>query len=312
MSIQWYPGHMHKAQKEIKKALPNIDLIIEVIDARIPFSSSNPVIAEIAENNGFAKPIIKVINKSDLADPIITQQWHDYLEQQKDVKALVVSYDQRDQIKKIAALCRQLASHRTDKDKNIRAMIMGIPNVGKSTIINILTGRTIAKVGNEPAVTKRQQRIDIADDVTLFDTPGILWPKIENENSSYRLAVTGAIKDTAVDYIDIAFYAIDYLKESYPHLIIETFKFDKLKNETIDIVEDIGKKRGCLRSGGRVDLDSTCKIIIKEIRSANMGLMTFETPEMIETEMLAVAEKKRLKEEKKVERKKAFKSKKKR
>ena len=186
---------------------------------------------------------------------------------------------------------------------------MGIPNVGKSTIINVLTGRTIAKVGNEPAVTKRQQRIDLENGVTLFDTPGILWPKIENQHSSYRLAITGAIKDTALEYDDIAFYAIDYLVVNYPEALMATFNLAELTNETYEIIESIGKNRGCLRSGGKVDLDKVCKIIIKEIRSANMGTISFETPTMIEKEKLEVAEIIRAKEEKKLARKNAFKSK---
>lgn len=309
MTIQWYPGHMHKAQKEIKKVLPNIDVIIEVIDARIPYSSANPVIAALADAKGIIKPIIKVINKTDLADPIMTQQWQDYFETQENVKALAVSLHQPEKIKKIISLCRQLAPQRVAKEQSVRAMIMGIPNVGKSTIINVLTGRTIAKVGNEPAVTKRQQRIDLENGVTLFDTPGILWPKIENQHSSYRLAITGAIKDTALEYDDIAFYAIDYLVVNYPEALMTTFNLADLANETYEIIELIGKNRGCLRSGGKIDLDKVCKIIIKEIRSANMGTISFETPAMVEIEKQEVAEIIRRKEEKKLARKNAFKSK---
>ena len=309
MTIQWYPGHMHKAQKEIKKVLPNIDVIIEVIDARIPYSSANPVIAALADAKGIIKPLIKVINKTDLADPVMTQHWQQYLETQDNVKALAVSLHQPEKIKKIISLCHQLAPHRSAKEQSVRAMIMGIPNVGKSTIINVLTGRTIAKVGNEPAVTKRQQRIDLENGVTLFDTPGILWPKIENQHSSYRLAITGAIKDTALEYDDIAFYAIDYLVVNYPEALMATFNLAELTNETYEIIESIGKNRGCLRSGGKVDLDKVCKIIIKEIRSANMGTISFETPTMIEKEKLEVAEIIRAKEEKKLARKNAFKSK---
>lgn len=308
MAIQWYPGHMHKAQKEIRKALPDIDLIIEVIDSRIPFSSSNPVIASLAEGKGFTKPIIKVMNKVDLADPEKTKQWKDYFERTNNVKALAISAHRTDQVRKIIKLCHQLVPNRSANEQPIRAMIMGIPNVGKSTIINALTGRTIAKVGNEPAVTQRQQRIDLDNGITLFDTPGILWPKIDNENSSYRLAITGAIKDTALDYDEIAFYAIDYLTQQYADELKSTFKLEQLESETYDIIEAIGRKRGCIISGGRVDLDKVCKIIIKEIRSANMGAISFETPEMIEAEMLEVAEILRIKEEKKLQRQKSFKS----
>jgi len=310
MAINWYPGHMHKAQKEIKQALPGVDLIIEVVDARIPFSSANPVIADLSQTKGLNKPIIKVINKTDLADPTITQLWCDYLDQQQGVKALPVTANKPEQVKKIIALCRKLAPHRVEKELPVRAMIMGIPNVGKSTIINILSGRTIAKVGNEPAVTQRQQRIDLDEGVTLFDTPGILWPKIENSHSSYRLAITGAIKDTALDYDDIAFYAMDYLSESYQAALQEKFGLTELGQDALASLEAIGRKRGCLKAGGRVDLDKVCKILIHEYRNAGLGTISLETPAMIEKELIELAEKIRLKEEKKAARKKNFKKKK--
>jgi ribosome biogenesis GTPase A len=310
MAIQWYPGHMHKAQKEIKQALPGIDLIIEVVDARIPFSSANPVIAELSQNQGLNKPIIKVMNKTDLADPQITKVWCDYLDKQQGIKSLPVTSSQPEQVKKIISLCRKLAPHRVEKELPVRAMIMGIPNVGKSTIINILSGRQIAKVGNEPAVTQRQQRIDLPDGVTLFDTPGILWPKIANHHSSYRLAITGAIKDTALDYDDVAFYAMDYLAAFYAPQLKEKFKLESLGKDTLETLEMIGRVRGCLRSGGKVELDKVCKILIHEYRAAGLGTISLETPTMVEKEMLLVAESERLKAEKKAERKNSFKKKK--
>ncbi len=303
MTIQWYPGHMHKAQKEIKQVLPSVDLIIEVVDARIPYSSANPVIAELENNRGLTRPIIKLMNKTDLADPEITQQWCHYLERQQGVKALPITAHKPEQVKKVIQLCRKMAPHRVDKEMPVRAMIMGIPNVGKSTIINVLAGRIIAKVGNEPAVTQRQQRIDLEDGVTLYDTPGILWPKIENTHSSYRLAITGAIKDTALEYDDIAFYALEYFVEYYPQLILNKFKIDQIESQTIDTLEAIGRKRGCLKAGGRVDLDKVCKILINEFRSATLGEISLETPEMIERELIEVEKQKKLKEEKDLARK---------
>lgn len=309
MAIQWYPGHMHKAQKEIKKALPAVDLIIEVVDARIPYSSANPVIADLSQSQGLNKPILKVINKVDLADAELTKQWCQHLELQQGTKALPITAHQPEQVKKIISLSRKLAPHRVEKELPVRAMIMGIPNVGKSTIINILSGRNIAKTGNEPAVTQRQQRIDLKDGVTLIDTPGILWPKIDNTHSSYRLAITGAIKDTALDYDEIAFYAMDYLVERYPQQLLDCFKIDQLEQQTLDTLEAIGRKRGCLVSGGRVDLDKVCKILINEFRTAKLGAISLETPDMVERELIEVAEKLRLKEEKKAARKKKFKKK---
>jgi len=185
MSIQWYPGHMHKASKEIQETLAQVDLIIEVLDARIPFSSENPMISSLRGN----KPCIKILTKSDLADPLITQQWQEFLEQEQGVKSQVINNQEVDKIRKLTDLCRKMVPN-----KNlVHALIMGIPNVGKSTLINILAGKSIAKTGNEPAVTKCQQRINLPNNIVLSDTPGLLWPKIENENSAYRLATTGAI-----------------------------------------------------------------------------------------------------------------------
>ncbi|MET1256437.1 ribosome biogenesis GTPase YlqF [Aliikangiella maris] len=314
MTIQWYPGHMHKAQKEIKQALPDIDLIIEVVDARIPYSSANPVIADLAENKGISKPIIKLMNKTDLADPARTAQWCEYLEKQQGVKALPVTAQSPEQVKKVIGLCRRLAPQRTTKELPVRAMIMGIPNVGKSTIINILSQKTIAKVGNEPAVTQRQQRIDLKEGVILFDTPGILWPKIDNTHSSYRLAISGAIKDTALDYEDVAFYAIEYLLKNYQSLLAEHFKLDEhelasYQSESWMALELIGRLRGCLKAGGRIDMDKVCKILIHEYRAGNIGKITLESPAMIEKELIEVAEMLKQKAEKKAARKAGFKKK---
>ncbi|MDQ7050751.1 MAG: ribosome biogenesis GTPase YlqF [Enterobacterales bacterium] len=223
MTIQWYPGHMHKAQKEIKQALPKVDLVMEVVDARIPYSSSNPMVEAFIAQSEKIIPVIRLMNKRDLADPIITDLWHDFFQQKDNHRSLAISCKQPEQVKKINQLCHQLLPDFKAKEKPIKAMIMGIPNVGKSSIINILSGRTIAKVGNEPAVTKRQQRIDLDNGIILFDTPGFLWPKIENEHSSYRLAITGAIKDTVLAYDDLAFYALEYLIQYYPDILMQHF-----------------------------------------------------------------------------------------
>ena len=306
MAIQWYPGHMYKAQKEIKQAIHTVDLIIEVIDARIPYSSSNPVIADLSDYRGLSRPIIKVMTKTDLADPQLTSQWCQYFDKQDDMKSIPVNALHSGEVKRIIDLARQLAPSRTSKGEHVRAMVMGIPNVGKSTIINGLTGRKIAKVGNEPAVTKRQQRIVLPEGVVLFDTPGILWPKIENEHSSYRLAISGAIKDTALDYDDIAFYLIDYLVQYYPEQLKRKYQLEKLSTETIDTIEAIGRFRKCLRSGGIIDLDKVSKIIINDYRTATLGRISLETPAIVDKELQVVAERIRLREEKKAARKARF------
>lgn len=282
MAIHWYPGHMHKASKEIKEALPKVDLFIEVLDARIPFSSENPVLTQLRG----VKPVIKILNKSDLADPAITQQWQEYLEKEKDVKTLALTSSQPERIRQLLELCRKLLPNK--QGKMIHAMIMGIPNVGKSTIINILAGRTIAKTGNEPAVTKAQQRIDLDNNIVLHDTPGVLWPKIHNPHSGYRLAVTGAIKDTAMEYEDVAFYAVDYLLKAYPQNLMQRYELESLPQTELEFLEQIGAKRGCLRSGGQVDLNKVSKLLLTELRAGTLGLISLETPTMREAELIEV------------------------
>ncbi len=304
MTIQWYPGHMHKAQKEIKEALPKVDLVIEVVDARIPYSSTNPLVAKLIAESVNPKPVIRLMNKCDLADDEITRQWSETFDRQSGTKSLAITSKQPEQIKRISRLCHKIFPDFKEKGKPIKAIIMGIPNVGKSTIINILSGRTIAKVGNEPAVTKRQQRIDLAEGIILFDTPGFLWPKIENSHSSYRLAITGAIKDTVIEYDDIAYYATEYFLRNYPQRLVENYKLDRLPQDITSLLESMGRKRGCLQSGGRIDMDRICKLFIHEFRNFTMGKISLETPLMIEQEVIQVEENIRLKAEKDEARKK--------
>jgi ribosome biogenesis GTPase A len=282
MAIQWYPGHMHKASKELKKILSSVDIFIEVLDARIPFSSENPMLAEIRGD----KPCIKILNKSDLADAEKTQQWQDYLEQQQNVKTLALTAQEPDRASDILDLCHKMLPEKSDSVKNIQALIMGIPNVGKSTLINTLAGRQIAKTGNEPAVTKLQQRIKLDRGIVLVDTPGMLWPNLENPHTGYRLAVTGAIKETAVDNADIAYYAIAYFKQQYAEFIKARYELDELVGNELEMLEAIAAKRGCLRAGGQVDLERVSKILLTEFRSAMLGNITLETPAMMEKELV--------------------------
>ncbi|QBG34241.1 ribosome biogenesis GTPase YlqF [Litorilituus sediminis] len=286
MAINWFPGHMHKAQKEIKEILPQIDVVIEVCDARLPFSSENPMITEIRGD----KPLIKILNKSDLADADTTQVWLEYLESQHNVKAIALTTDNPSVAKTIPSLIRKLVPNKDETGKQINAVIMGIPNVGKSTLINTLVGKTKAKVGNEPAVTKGQQRIRLEDGLYLFDTPGMLWPKIANENSGYRLAVSGAVKDTAFDHDDIAYFAADYLLKAYPKRLMERYKLTELPEHEEDLIEALGRKRGCVRSGGHVDMHKASVILINEIRDKTLGTLSFELPDMVEKENIHFAE----------------------
>ncbi|WP_150047495.1 MULTISPECIES: ribosome biogenesis GTPase YlqF [Methylomonas] len=283
--IQWYPGHMHKASKEIKQTLPDIDLLIEVLDARIPYSSQNPMLDQLRGD----KPTIRVLNKADLADAAVTRQWQAFMEKEMAVKTLALSGQQADKVKQILDLCSKMLPEKTAAGKVVRSMIMGIPNVGKSTIINSLAGRAIAKTGNEPAVTKQQQRIQLKNNIVLSDTPGVLWPNLENRYSGYRLAVTGAIKDTAFQHEDIAIFGLDYLLRAYPDLLIARYRLDALPADAMQALALIGKKRGCLRAGGVVELDKAAKLFLTELRAGTLGQISLETPDMLASELQELA-----------------------
>ncbi len=256
--------------------MPKIDLVIEVMDARLPFSSENPLVTELRGD----RPCIKVLNKSDLADPAVTRRWLDYYGKESMVKAIAVSAEKPGQLRReVAGLCRQLLPGRGQTGRRISTMIMGIPNVGKSTLINILRGKVVAKVGNEPAVTKSQQRIYLDNGIVLSDTPGILWPKIEDEDSGYRLAVTGAIKNTAVEYEDIALYAAEFLLANYPQRLAARYKLAELPQSDEQLLDIIGRKRGCLRAGGVVDWHKASEILIHDLRSGALGRISMERPD---------------------------------
>jgi ribosome biogenesis GTPase A len=312
MNIQWFPGHMHKAQLQIKEALPKVDLFIELLDARIPFSSENPMLAELRGD----KPCLKVLSKSDLADPARTSEWQSHLEQRNGVKVRVVSTMQPGQIARLTDACHKMLPDRQGQGRAIRTMIVGIPNVGKSTLINILAGRKIAKTGNEPAITKGQQQIRIDKGIVLLDTPGILWPNVENENSGYRLAATGAIRDTAMEYPDVAHFVAGYLLKNYPDALAARYSLDATPADQISLLDAIGNKRGCLAKGGVVDYDRTSRIFINDLRAGAFGPITFETPEMIAQETAAQQATKAKKAERQQTRKEtrraAFKAKRKR
>lgn len=281
MHIQWFPGHMHKASKEIKAIQPEIDLVIEILDARLPYSSENPALKALRGD----KPCIKVLNKSDLADPLVTLAWQQFFEREQNVKTLPVNMYQPEKIKQIVQLCQKLAANKAVSGRRIQALVAGIPNVGKSSLINVLAGRIIAKVGNEPAITKRQQRIDLGNNLILLDTPGILWSNIRNRNSGFRLAVTGAIKDTAFYHDEVALFAANYLLAQYPAFLASRYNFKELPGTSNEVLLKIGKNRGCLRTGGIVDMDKAAKLLLSDIRTGKLGAISFETPEIVNNEL---------------------------
>jgi ribosome biogenesis GTPase A len=283
MQIQWFPGHMHKAQLQIRKMLPKVDLFIELLDARIPFSSENPMLASIRGE----KPCLKVLSKSDLADSARTSEWQAHLERSIGVRARAISTTQAGTIARLADVCHKLVPDNLAAGKPIRAMIVGVPNVGKSTLINILAGRKVARTGNEPAITKEQQQIDLGNGIVLLDTPGVLWPNVENENSGYRLAATGAVKDTAMEYPDVAFFVAGYLLANYPQALAKRYALAETPADQVSLLDAVGKKRGCLMKGGVVDYDRASRIFINDLRAGALGPITFETPEMAAAEMTA-------------------------
>jgi len=293
MAINWYPGHMHKANKEMIKVLPEVDLVIELLDCRLPHSSQNPSIARLVKN----KPCIKILSKSDLADPHITTLWQAHFETATSTKTLPTSLDQPDKAQKLLQLIHKLVPGRPKAGSNILAMITGIPNVGKSTLINAVAGRKVAKTGNEPAITKGLQKIRLNEGIVFLDTPGILWPKIHNENSGYRLAASGAIKDTAMEVEDVALYLSDFLLHNYPQLLLERYELGALPATDMEFLELMGAKRGCLRAGGRVDLEKVSSILVNEFRAGVLGRMTLESPDMVAEEERLVAQKRKEKAE---------------
>ncbi|WBA80475.1 ribosome biogenesis GTPase YlqF [Endozoicomonas sp. GU-1] len=284
MAINWYPGHMHKAKKEIREVIPKMDLIIEVLDARLPFSSENPMVASLRKDT----PCIKILNKSDLADPVVTQQWVDHINRTSGMKAIAVNLKQPDKIRSILAMAPAMVPERNLEVSQLKAIILGIPNVGKSTTINILASRTVAKTGNEPAVTKQQQRIKLPNNIVLLDTPGFLWPKLEPEDCGYRLAISGAIKNTVIEFEDVAMYLAEFMMQHYPDALLQRYQLKDIPQTGIELFDRIGQRRGCMRRGGIADTHKVAEILINEFRDGQLGRITLETPEMITAQLQAM------------------------
>ena len=276
MAIQWYPGHMTSARKKAAETMEFIDVVIEVLDARLPDASHNPVIDEMRLFR--QRPNLKILNKADLADPQSTQAWLNYFNAQPNTKAVALSCKKPGDAKKIPGLCKQLASHRGTHLKPLRMMIMGIPNVGKSTLMNALLNRRVAKVGDEPAVTKNQQRFEIDPTMYIIDTPGMMWPKIEFESDGFMLAASHAIGRNAVIDEDVATFLANNLLIKYPDLLNSRYKLDVNEMDGVDLLEAIAKRRSYKQRDGYWDLERTAMVFLTDYRHGTIGRISLETP----------------------------------
>ncbi|MGP4068063.1 ribosome biogenesis GTPase YlqF [Halobacillus sp. B29] len=280
MTIQWYPGHMAKAKREASENLKLVDFVIELVDARAPLSSQNPMLQGILGD----KPKMMVLMKKDLADPKVTKEWLEHFKE-NGFPSIAIEANNKQDIQAVINLGKSIGNEKIEKLKAkgvrpraSRAMILGIPNVGKSTLINRLANKSIAKTGDKPGVTKKQQWIKVKNEFDLLDTPGILWPKFEEEEVGYRLASIGTIKDQILPTEDVAAYVLDYLQAYYPSMLEERYGFEGY-DDIMTAFETIGKKRGCLESGGRINFDKVSDVILQDLRNGKLGLISFERPE---------------------------------
>ena len=286
MSIQWFPGHMTSARKKASETMERIDVVIEVLDARVPLAGCNPLINELRTFR--QRPCLKILNKADLADPAVTKAWLEYFNAQKDVKAVALSCKKPGDASKVPNLCAGLAPHRGTSLKPLRMLIMGIPNVGKSTLMNALLKRRVAKVGDEPAVTKNQQSFDLNDHMTLIDTPGLMWPKIEHDSDGLMLAASHAIGRNAVIDEEVATFLGDLLLARYPALLKVRYSIDTAGMDGTDIIAAIAKRRGYLLKGGAPDLEKAALMLLQDYRDGALGRISLETPQS-RAAMLALA-----------------------
>jgi ribosome biogenesis GTPase A len=271
---------MAKARREVTEKLKLVDIIFELVDARIPYSSRNPMIDEIIQH----KPRLVLLNKADMADKDVTREWIAHFAD-KGIKALAINSQAGEGMKTIVQASHEILKEKFDRmrargvnPRAIRAMIVGIPNAGKSTLINRLAKKNIAKTGNTPGVTKSQQWIKVGKEMELLDTPGILWPKFEDQEVGMKLAITGAIKDTLLNLQDLTVYSLRFLERAYPKRLKERYNLEILPDNVVEMFDHIGELRGCLMAGGIVDYDKVSELVIREIRSEKFGRLTFERP----------------------------------
>lgn len=282
MQLQWYPGHMTKAKRAMQEDIKLIDVVIELVDARIPFSSKNPDIDSLASG----KSRILVLNKADMAEQTTTKQWEKYYEN-KGYFAVAVNATKRNELKAIHPLIQKACKEKIERDRRrgilnrpVRAMIAGIPNVGKSTFINSFAGKSCTKTGNKPGVTRGKQWIRLNKQVELLDTPGILWPKFEDPAVGLRLAFIGSIKDELLNRTDVVMELIDFIRKSYPGKIEQLYHVDET-GKPEEILEKIGMVRKCLAKGETVDFERTSALILDDFRHTRLGTLSLEFPVVV-------------------------------
>ncbi|NLG82223.1 MAG: ribosome biogenesis GTPase YlqF [Bacilli bacterium] len=283
MQIQWFPGHMTKTLRQVQEKLRYVDIVFELRDARIPYSSSNPKIDTICKN----KPRLILLNKAKMADDKITNAWINYYKE-KGIICLAIDSISGYNIDKITSTAKLILKDLFQKEKAkgmkerpIRALILGIPNVGKSTLINTLAKRKVAQTGDKPGVTKNLQWINVNNELMLLDTPGVLWPKFEDKEVGLKLAVTGAIKDDILPLDEVALYALNFLKKYYPEKLTTRYKLEELSEDNLEIMDQIGLNRGCLLPGKRINYDRVIDLILYEIRNVLLGNISWETPDIL-------------------------------
>jgi ribosome biogenesis GTPase A len=281
---------MTQARKKAGETLAMADVVVEVLDARLPVASSNPMIHELRAFR--QRPCLKLLNKADMADPLATKAWLDYFARQPGVMAVAISCKKASDVARIPGLAQKLAPHRNDAVKPLRLMIMGIPNVGKSTLMNALVKKKVAAVGDQPAVTKSQQRIDISSRLTLYDTPGMLWPKIAHPVDGLMMAASHAVGVNAYIGEDVAIFLADFLLQAYPALLTARYGFATDGLDGVAVIEAVAKKRGCLLKGrgGEYDREKASAILLTDYRSGALGRISLETPTLREARAKQLSE----------------------
>ena len=277
MAIQWYPGHMNAARKKAAETMENTDLVIEVVDARLPEASCNPMVEELRLFR--QRPCLKILNKTDLADPAATAAWVAYYNAQPGVSAYAMTTKKPAEVARIPDLAKALAPHRGVPTKPLRIMIMGIPNVGKSTLMNALLKKRVAKVGDEPAVTKLQQKLYLDKNTVLIDTPGMLWPKIALPGDGLMLAASHAVGANALIEEEVAVFLAEELLKRYPQLLAERYAFKTAGMDGIAVVEGIAARRGYKQKGGDFDFEKASHTLLIDYRSGALGRISLETPD---------------------------------